>query len=76
VKILAKTHLAKTQPTGILVSLGAVPLLVGILGARAIAAAMQEMGEASEEIFRGDRLPVLKIASPEVGNSQTGDQSH
>jgi hypothetical protein len=68
--------LAKTQPTGILVSLGAVPLLVGILGARAIAVAMQEMGEASEEIFRGDRLPVLKITSPEGGNSQAVDQIH
>jgi hypothetical protein len=65
--------LAKTRSTGILVSLGAAPLLVGILGARAIATAMQEMGAASEELFRGDRLPVLKITSPDVGNADQQD---
>ena len=47
------------------IGLGTAPLLVGLLGARAIAAAMQEMGTASEEIFRGDRLPVLKITHPD-----------
>jgi hypothetical protein len=50
---------------GIWVGLGTAPLLVGLLGARAIAAAMQEMGAASEEIFRGDRLPILKITPPD-----------
>ena len=40
-------------------------MLVGLLSARAIAAAMQEMGAASEEIFRGDRLPILKITPPD-----------
>lgn len=53
------------QWAGIWVGLGTAPLLLGLLSARAIATAMQEMGTASEEIFRGDRLPVLKITPPD-----------
>lgn len=56
------------QIAGMWISLGAAPLLIALLGARAIATAMQEMGTASEEIFRGDRLPILKITPP-VSNS-------
>jgi hypothetical protein len=54
------------QWAGIWVGLGTAPLLVGVLGARAIASAIQELGCASEEIFRGDRLPILKITPPDV----------
>ena len=56
--------------SGIWVGLGTAPLLLGLLSARAIAAAMQEMGTASEEIFRGDRLPILKI-TPSDSNSDS-----
>jgi hypothetical protein len=62
--------LAKTRTTEILVSLGTTPLLLGILALRAAAVAMQEMGEASEEIFRGDRLPVLKITPPGASDAE------
>ncbi len=58
-----KTNLK--QWAGVWVGLGTAPILMGLLGARAIAAAMQELGTASEEIFRGDRLPILKITPPE-----------
>jgi hypothetical protein len=54
----------KQTSTQILISMGTMPLLVGILGARAIAATLRQMGEASEEIFRGDRLPILKMTPP------------
>jgi hypothetical protein len=57
------------QWTGIWVGLGTVPLLAGVLGARAIALAMQELGAASEEIFRGDRLPILKIKPPNADST-------
>lgn len=53
------------QWAGIWVGLGTAPLLAGVLGARAIALAIQELGCASEEIFRGDRLPILKITPTE-----------
>lgn len=48
--------------TGILLSLSTAPLLLVLVGSRALATAFQEMGQTSEEIFRGDRLPVLKIS--------------
>jgi hypothetical protein len=54
------------QWAGIWVGLGTAPLLAGVLGARAIALAIQELGCASEEVFRGDRLPILKITPPDM----------
>lgn len=48
--------------TDILLSFSTVPLLLILVGGRALAVAMQEMGQTSEELFRGDRLPVLKIS--------------
>lgn len=47
--------------TEILVSLGTVPVLAILLGGRVLAALMQDLGEVSEELFRGDRLPILHI---------------
>jgi hypothetical protein len=48
-------------PTQILLSLGTAPLLLVLIGSKALATAMTELGQASEEIFRGDRLPILHI---------------
>jgi hypothetical protein len=48
-------------PVGILLSLSTAPLLCLLLGGRALAIALRELGLTSEEMFRGDRLPVLKI---------------
>lgn len=43
-----------------------VPMVLGLVGGKAIADALQSLGEASEEIFRGDRLPVLHFpAAPD-----------
>jgi hypothetical protein len=50
-------------PTGILLSLSTAPFLLALLGSRAITRVLQEAGQASEELFRGDRLPVLKISA-------------
>lgn len=54
----AKVNRAKV-PTPLLLSLGTIPVLAVLIGGKAILQAMRELGEASEEIFRGDRLPVL-----------------
>lgn len=51
-------------PTEILLSLSTVPLLLALVGSQALAKAMKEVGQASEEIFRGDRLPILKLSTP------------
>lgn len=53
-------------PTELLLSFATAPLLAGLAGGRAIASLMQNLGQASEELFRGDRLPVLdRPVSPE-----------
>ncbi|WAL62275.1 hypothetical protein [Thermocoleostomius sinensis] len=50
------------MPTRILLSLSTAPLLLILISSRTIAHWLQEMGQTSEEIFRGDRLPILKIS--------------
>ncbi|WP_228035492.1 hypothetical protein [Oculatella sp. LEGE 06141] len=48
-------------PSEILLSLATPPVLLFLLGSKAVAELAQELGQASEEIFRGDRLPVLNL---------------
>lgn len=48
-----------TISTEILLSLTTGPLLLGILAGKASLEFLQAIGEASEEVFRGDRLPLL-----------------
>jgi hypothetical protein len=43
----------------LLVSLAVTPWLAAIVSAHAVSDAIEQLGLASEEIFRGDRLPVL-----------------
>jgi hypothetical protein len=57
----------------VLVGLATAPVLLALIGGRAVALAMQELGEASEELFRGDRLPVLR--SPIVPHSESTTDS-
>ncbi len=48
-------------PSGLLLQLGAGAMLGLLLGSKAIAETLQTIGQASEEIFRGDRLPLLEF---------------
>ncbi|HEY9762224.1 MAG TPA: hypothetical protein V6D07_06835 [Trichocoleus sp.] len=48
----------------VLVSLLTPPVLLSILATRTLTNALQEVGLASEELFRGDRLPSLTIPPP------------
>lgn len=41
------------------ISMMTAPLLVGLLAGRAIADSLTQLGLASEELFRGERLPTL-----------------
>lgn len=43
----------------ILVSLATGPLLLALVGGKALSQLIQQIGQQSEEIFRGDRLPLL-----------------
>ena len=49
------------HPVSLYLSVATFPVLVGLFAANALAQGLQEMGEASEEIFRGDRLPILNF---------------
>jgi hypothetical protein len=42
-------------------SVATFPVLVGLWGAQQCAVLLQEVSQLSEEIFRGDRLPVLNV---------------
>ena len=53
-------------------SLATVPMILGVLGIKAVSELLCALGQSSEEVFRGDRLPVLHVPSP--GNtSQEGE---
>lgn len=52
--------------TEILLSLSTAPLLLILVGSRVLATALREMGQTSEEVFRGDRLPILRISHPNL----------
>lgn len=54
----------RKQPTQIeahelLLSAATVPLLAGLIAARVASEIVMNLSQASEEIFRGDRLPIL-----------------
>ncbi|MEB3357526.1 MAG: hypothetical protein VKK04_12430 [Synechococcales bacterium] len=47
----------------LMVGLATVPLLAGLIGAKALSEMVQSVGQFSEEVFRGDRLPVLNLTT-------------
>lgn len=59
-------------PVDLLISLATVPLVVGLVGTQALTQMAQELGQWSEEVFRGDRLPLLKFPS-QPPSIDTGD---
>ena len=48
--------------TDILLSLSTAPVLLILIASKALAELTADVGQASEEVFRGDRLPILKIS--------------
>lgn len=51
--------LKEPQSVDLALSLLAAPFLAGLVGARSLQESLISLGEASEEIFRRDRLPIL-----------------
>ncbi len=43
------------------IAVATAPTVIALVGAKLLADAAQEMGQWSEEVFRGDRLPILNI---------------
>lgn len=48
-------------PSTICLSLVTAPFILGTIAVSSLLTTLIELGEASEEIFRGDRLPLLNI---------------
>lgn len=46
-------------PIELFLSLATAPLLIGVVAGQAMGTWLQAIGLNSEEVFRGDRLPVL-----------------
>lgn len=59
-----------TIPTEIVLSLATGPLLLGILASKAALELLQGIGAASEEVFRGDRLPILDFPDTQPNSHQ------
>jgi hypothetical protein len=47
-------------------SLLTTPVLFGLITLDVLTETVQELGEVSEEIFRGDRLPILNVSEEET----------
>ncbi|MEQ8752263.1 MAG: hypothetical protein RID09_01940 [Coleofasciculus sp. G1-WW12-02] len=52
-------------------SLATGPMLVGVISLNRIGSWLQQVGEASEEVFRGERLPILPF--PDTPPSSSND---
>jgi hypothetical protein len=57
---------ASVVSPSLLVSLAATPLLMTIVTLKAASGLLEQLGLVSEEIFRGDRLPVLHLSVVET----------
>lgn len=60
---------SSVKPEEILLGLVTVPFLAGLVVARSLASMMVTVGQSSEELFRGDRLPTLRVTQPESEQS-------
>ncbi|KJH73412.1 hypothetical protein [Aliterella atlantica] len=54
-----------TIPNQILLQISTVPVLAALVAGKAVAETMQAIGQSSEEVFRGDRLPILPFPTQE-----------
>ncbi|MBI1240257.1 MAG: hypothetical protein GC195_01295 [Nostoc sp. RI_552] len=56
-------------PQSFLLQIGTASILLLLSTQKATVKALESMGEASEELFRGDRLPILPF--PDASNDNT-----
>lgn len=61
---------SSSSPTQILLSLSTLPLLCVLVVSKALTELIKDLGLATEEVFRGDRLPVLKISTLTSNHSE------
>ena len=69
------TTAASADPSKVFISLATTPILLGLVLGRSLAETIQQVGLASEEIFRGDRLPVLNVTDAAADTSNANDNT-
>jgi hypothetical protein len=52
-------------PSSVLVGMATGPMLVALLGTKALGKLLLDLGTMSEELLRGDRLPILHFPEKE-----------
>jgi hypothetical protein len=52
-------------PQDVILQIGTGAVLVALLGSKALSETLQAISQASEEVFRGDRLPLLNPVETE-----------
>ncbi|MBE9115382.1 hypothetical protein IQ249_05660 [Lusitaniella coriacea LEGE 07157] len=60
-------------PSEILLSLATPPVLFGMVAVQSLAQGLQNIGQVSEEVFRGHRLPILNLP---VTEKEEESESH
>lgn len=56
-----KPSISIAVPADLALVVGTIPLLAAVVGTRFIAQGLTELGQASEELFRGERLPTRPL---------------
>lgn len=64
------------NPCETMLAVSTLPLIVGLLITKTISDTVIGLGQASEELFRGDRLPVLNLhtVGPDDSNTDSSDR--
>lgn len=70
------SSLASTLPPALIVSLAIPPFLASLVAGKVLAKLVEDVGVSSEELFRGDRLPILPFPDPPAAESSAADTSH
>jgi hypothetical protein len=60
--LAAMSLAAMSKPSDILLSLATLPLLIGLVSGRVLLHQMEDLGDWSQELLRGDRLPTLDFS--------------
>ncbi|MEM7770885.1 MAG: hypothetical protein AAGA75_04210 [Cyanobacteria bacterium P01_E01_bin.6] len=60
-------------PCTVVLAASTVPFVVGLMMMKTLSDVFIQMGQASEEIFRGDRLPILHHHTRGRSDVQNGD---
>lgn len=62
----SQSPLSRLLDPDLILGVATLPFLAGLVATQSITASLQELGMMSEEIFRGDRLPILEFPDPET----------